>query len=116
MTIKSDVYSFGVVLLELMTGKRAMDEERPGVEETLIDWAKPFLSDERRIFRIMDTRLEGQYPKKGAQAGGALALRCLDADSKSRPSMKDVLTTLELMQSAKTAPGTPRRQQGLRDR
>lgn len=109
LTIKSDVYSFGVVLLELLTGKRAMEEDRAGSEDTLADWAKPFLSDQRRILRIMDTRLEGQYPKKGAQGAGALALQCLDTDPKNRPVMKEVLATLEQLQMAKSTPGTPSR-------
>lgn len=96
MTPKSDVYSFGVVLLELLSGRRAMDDERANfVEETLVDWAKPFLSDPRRVLRIMDTRLGGQYSKKGAQAAAALALQCLHTDPKNRPSMTEVLTALE---------------------
>ncbi|OAY57893.1 probable serine/threonine-protein kinase PBL18 [Manihot esculenta] len=96
LTPKSDVYSFGVVLLELLSGRRAMDDERANfVEETLVDWAKPFLSDPRRVLRIMDTRLGGQYSKKGAQAAAALALQCLHTDPKNRPSMTEVLTALE---------------------
>ncbi|KAL2333992.1 hypothetical protein Fmac_015205 [Flemingia macrophylla] len=74
LTPRSDVYSFGVVLLELLTGRRAVEDDRPGFsEETLVDWAKPFLSDSRRVLRIMDTRLGGQYSKKEAQA----AARCI---------------------------------------
>ncbi|XP_050204090.1 probable serine/threonine-protein kinase PBL3 [Mercurialis annua] len=109
LTPKSDVYSFGVVLLELLSGKRAMDDERVNyIEETLVDWAKPFLSDPRRVLRIMDTRLGGQYSKKGAQAATALALQCLHTDSKNRPSMMEVLTTLEkLNASADNTPRTP---------
>ncbi|GLT44729.1 hypothetical protein SLA2020_186110 [Shorea laevis] len=96
LTPKSDVYSFGVVLLELLSGKRALDEEGPGfAEETLVDWAKPFLSDSRRVLRIMDTRLGGQYSKKGAQAAATLALQCLHTDPKNRPCMTDVLRALE---------------------
>ncbi|KAG6631907.1 probable serine/threonine-protein kinase PBL2 [Carya illinoinensis] len=101
LTPKSDVYSFGVVLLELLSGKRAMDDDRAGfVEETLVDWAKPFLSDSRRVLRIMDTRLGGQYSKKGAQAAAALALQCLHTDPKNRPSMVDVLSNLERLPSS----------------
>ncbi|KAL2322122.1 hypothetical protein Fmac_026501 [Flemingia macrophylla] len=67
LTPRSDVYSFGVVLLELLTGRRAVENDRPRFsEETLVDWAKPFLSDSIRVLRIMDTRLGGQYSKKGA--------------------------------------------------
>ncbi|KAL6202698.1 hypothetical protein ACLB2K_026403 [Fragaria x ananassa] len=103
LTPKSDVYSFGVVLLELLSGRRAMDDERVGsVEETLVDWAKPFLSDSKRVLRIMDTRLGGQYPKKAAQAAAALALQCLHTDPKNRPLMIDILATLERLHSKET--------------
>ncbi|KAK1281190.1 hypothetical protein QJS04_geneDACA015056 [Acorus gramineus] len=94
LTVKSDVYSFGVVLLELMTGQQVVDEER-APEKTLVDWARPFLSDKRKMLRIMDTRLEGQYSRKGAQAVASLVLQCLNADPKNRPNMRDVLSTLE---------------------
>lgn len=99
MTPKSDVYSFGVVLLELLSGKRAMgDENAGGAEETLVDWAKPFLSDSRKVLRIMDSRLGGQYSRKGAQAAAAIALRCLNNDPKNRPAMTEVLASLEQLQ------------------
>ncbi|XP_060216140.1 probable serine/threonine-protein kinase PBL3 isoform X1 [Lycium barbarum] len=102
LTSKNDVYSFGVVLLELLSGRRATGEENPGgAEETLVEWAKPFLSNSRRVLRIMDTRLGGQYSKKGAQAAAALALRCLHVDPKLRPTMDEVLATLELLPSPK---------------
>ncbi|CAN4119777.1 unnamed protein product [Withania somnifera] len=102
LTPKNDVYSFGVVLLELLSGRRATGEENPGgAEETLVEWAKPFLSDSRRVLRIMDSRLGGQYSKKGAQAAAALALQCLNVDPKLRPTMDEVLATLELFPAPK---------------
>ncbi|KAL6009782.1 hypothetical protein ACLOJK_000211 [Asimina triloba] len=107
LTLKSDIYSFGVVLLELLTGRRAMDDDRGIVEETLVDWAKPFLTDGRKMLRIMDSRLGGQYPKKGAQAIAALALQCLHTDPKNRPPMKEIVCTLEDLQMPRSAPRTP---------
>ncbi|XP_012834525.1 PREDICTED: uncharacterized protein LOC105955356 [Erythranthe guttata] len=38
LTLKSDVYSFGVVLLELITGRPAMDTARPTEEQNLVSW------------------------------------------------------------------------------
>lgn len=38
LTIKSDVYSFGVVLLELITGRRALDTSRPVDDQSLVSW------------------------------------------------------------------------------
>ncbi|MQM19820.1 hypothetical protein Taro_052834 [Colocasia esculenta] len=103
LSAKADVYSFGVVLLELLSGRRALDKTKIGVEQSLVDWAAPYLGDKRTLFRIMDTRLEGQYPKKGAYAVASLALQCLHNEAKLRPRMSEVLATLELLQDSKDA-------------
>ncbi|XP_038900470.1 probable serine/threonine-protein kinase PBL3 [Benincasa hispida] len=108
LTPKSDVYSFGVVLLELLSGKRALDQEKVGrVEESLVDWGKPLLSDGKRMLRIMDTRMGGQYSRKEAQAAASLALNCLHTDPKNRPSMSEVLDELERLHATKDVPRTP---------
>ncbi len=38
LTLKSDVYSFGVILLELITGRRAIDTTKPIDEQNLVAW------------------------------------------------------------------------------
>ncbi|CAH8387587.1 unnamed protein product [Eruca vesicaria subsp. sativa] len=114
LTAKSDVYSFGVVLLELLSGRRAVDKSKVGVEQSLVDWAKPYLGDRRKLFRIMDTRLGGQYPQKGAYVAASLALQCLNPDAKLRPKMSEVLAKLDQLESTTTKPGTGTRQ-GLVD-
>ncbi|RZC58680.1 hypothetical protein C5167_005985 [Papaver somniferum] len=95
LSAKSDVYSFGVVMLELISGRRAVDKTKVGIEQTLVEWARPYLVDKRKLFRIMDTKLEGQYPQKGALMAATLALQCLNGDAKARPKMSDVLNTLD---------------------
>lgn len=95
LTTKSDVYSFGVVLLEILSGKKAIDKNRPKGEHNLVDWAKPYLNKKSKVFRIFDPRLEGQYsPKRGLQAAN-IAHQCLSVDSRLRPSMDEVVTALE---------------------
>ncbi|XP_068638803.1 probable serine/threonine-protein kinase PBL3 [Aristolochia californica] len=103
LSSKSDVYSFGVVLLELLTGRRALDKGKLGIEQKLVDWAKPFLSDKRKLFRVMDSKLEGQYPQKAAHQVATLAVQCLYSEAKMRPRMAEVLATLEQLQTAKTS-------------
>lgn len=95
LTTMNDVYSFGVVLLELLTGKRAMDKKRAPREQNLVEWAKPYLKDHHKLDRLMDPRLEGQYSNGGAKKVAALAHQCLNHCPKSRPSMKNVVKILE---------------------
>ncbi|KAK7265781.1 hypothetical protein RJT34_33404 [Clitoria ternatea] len=94
LTSRCDVYSFGVVLLELLSGRHAVDKTKSRMEHVLVDWAKPYLGDRRKLFRIMDTRLEGQYPQRAAYTVAILALQCI-CEAKIRPQMSEVLTTLE---------------------
>lgn len=103
LSAKADVYSFGVMLLELLSGRRALDKSKIGIEESLVDWARPYLGDKRKIFRIMDPRLEAQYPKKGAHAVATLAMDCIGNDAKRRPQMSQVVATLEKLHDPKNA-------------
>ncbi|GAB4834842.1 Probable serine/threonine-protein kinase pbl15 [Ancistrocladus abbreviatus] len=98
LTTKSDVYSFGVVLLELLTGRRAMDKSRTKGEQNLVDWARPYLSSSRRLRYILDPRLAGQYSIKGAKEMALLALRCVSVNPKDRPLMPMVIQALEGLQ------------------
>lgn len=100
LTTRSDVYSYGVVLLEMLSGRRAVDKNRPSGEHNLVEWAKPYLANKRKIFRILDNRLEGQYTMDGAYKAATLALRCLSMEAKFRPTMDEVVTALEQLQES----------------
>ncbi|XP_076911234.1 putative serine/threonine-protein kinase PBL10 [Bidens hawaiensis] len=101
LSTKSDVYSFGVVLIEMLSGRRAIDKNRPPGEQKLVEWAKPYLPHKRKLFRVLDNRLEGQYTLDGTLATANLALRCVSTDPRFRPSMADVVKELELLQDPK---------------
>ncbi|PKU59013.1 Protein kinase APK1A, chloroplastic [Dendrobium catenatum] len=98
LTEKSDVYSFGVVLLEMLSGRRAVDKNRPLGEHNLVEWARPYLTNKRKVFRILDRRLEGQHSFEGAQKVASLAFRCLSSEGRLRPSMENVVAVLEQLQ------------------
>lgn len=102
LTPKNDIYSFGVVLLEMMTGRRVLDENRTTKEKDLVKWAMPYLRKEK-ISRIMDTRIQGQYSSRSAKIIGNLVIQCLSIDPRFRPNMVEVVSTLEQLQDSKPA-------------
>ncbi|GFP99364.1 protein kinase 2a chloroplastic [Phtheirospermum japonicum] len=101
LTLKCDVYSFGVVLLELLTGRRAIDDTKCHEEKILVNWVRLHVLDNGKVFRIMDTKLEGQYCKRSAYVAANIALRCVNHEPKYRPPMTDILEILENLPSNK---------------
>lgn len=79
----------------MLSGRRALDKNRPVGEHNLVEWAKPYLNDKHKVFRVMDARLEGQYSTKSARKVGLVAYQCLCTEAKFRPNMSDVVETLE---------------------
>ncbi|XP_016201383.1 probable serine/threonine-protein kinase CST [Arachis ipaensis] len=100
--VKSDVYGFGVVLLEMLTGLRALDTKRPTNQQNLVEWKRHSLSDKKNINKnIMDPRIEDQYSLKAATQAAQLTLKCLEPVPKNRPSMNEVLKSLESIAAIK---------------
>eukprot|EP00250_Pteridium_aquilinum_P004250 c14476_g1_i1 orf=190-1311(+) len=104
LSARSDVYSFGVVLLELLTGLKTVDNNRPQGQEKLVDWAKPMLGNKRQVMNIVDERLQGQFPRRAVYKVANLSLQCLDEVAKSRPSMQEIVDLLEPLLHAREAP------------
>ncbi|ESQ38559.1 hypothetical protein EUTSA_v10028670mg [Eutrema salsugineum] len=95
LTSRSDVYGFGVLLLEMLLGKRAMDKSRPCREHNLVEWARPLLNHNKKLLRIIDPRMDGQYGTKALMKVAGLAYQCLSQNPKGRPLMNHVVEVLE---------------------
>ncbi|KAE8670589.1 Serine/threonine-protein kinase PBS1 [Hibiscus syriacus] len=101
LTTKSDFYSFGVVFLELISGRRAIDIERPEEEQNLVAWVEPLLKDRQKFKMIADPLLQEKYPVKALYQALAVAAMCLQEDADSRPLIGDAVTAVEFLAKRK---------------
>ncbi|XP_020214706.1 probable serine/threonine-protein kinase PBL5 [Cajanus cajan] len=104
LTFKSDIYSFGVVLLELITGRKAIDHTKPPKEQNLVAWARPLFRDRKKFSQMVDPLLEGQYPMRGLYQALAIAAMCVQEQPNMRPVIVDVVTALNYLASQKYDP------------
>ncbi|GAA0151936.1 hypothetical protein LIER_10543 [Lithospermum erythrorhizon] len=115
LTFKSDIYSFGVVLLELITGRRAIDMTKRGAEHNLVLWAKPLFKDRKKFREMADPALEGRYPTRGLYQSLAIAAMCLQEQPNMRPVIADVVTALNYLASQKFDPDSPSSQRAKQE-
>ncbi|XP_068645749.1 serine/threonine-protein kinase PBL27-like [Aristolochia californica] len=94
LSLRSDIFSFGVVLLEIITGRKAIDISKDAVAPSLVAWARPSFKDRRKLEKLADPMLQGQYPKRGLYRALAVAAMCLQEQPAVRPAIADVVTTL----------------------
>jgi hypothetical protein len=92
---KNDVYSYGVLLLELITGRRAIQKKL-----SLVTWCKEFLTSDQSLLPVLLPRmvdrgiLPAEYSLEQLQNVVKVARACLDDNPERRPSMKEVLIGL----------------------
>ncbi|XP_037419722.1 G-type lectin S-receptor-like serine/threonine-protein kinase SD2-5 [Triticum dicoccoides] len=104
ITEKVDIYSFGIVIVEIICGRRNLDESQPEERVHLIS----LLQEKARcgkLFDLVDTSSNDmQFHMEEVREMMELAMWCLQVDSSKRPLMSTVAKVLE---GAMTLEATP---------
>ncbi|GAA0150751.1 hypothetical protein LIER_09618 [Lithospermum erythrorhizon] len=95
ITEKSDVYSYGVVLLELLSGRSAI-EPQAGDGLHIVEWVKRKMGSFEPAITILDQKLQGLPDQKVQEMLQTLgiAMFCVNPSPGERPTMKEVVALL----------------------
>ncbi|KAJ6719759.1 hypothetical protein OIU79_007403 [Salix purpurea] len=87
---KTDVYAYGVLLLELITGRQALDSS----QQSLVMWAKPLLQN-NSIKELVDPILADAYNSEQMDRLACTASMCIHQSPSERPQMSQVVRVLQ---------------------
>ncbi|XP_068651521.1 LRR receptor-like serine/threonine-protein kinase RGI5 [Aristolochia californica] len=101
ITEKSDVYSYGVVLLEVLSGRSAV-EPQFGDGLHIVEWVRKKMGSFEPAINVLDTKLQGlpdQMVQEMLQTLG-IAMFCVNSSPAERPTMKEVVALLMEVKSS----------------
>ncbi|GFP83152.1 putative serine/threonine-protein kinase [Phtheirospermum japonicum] len=94
LTRKSDVYSFGVVLLEIVSGRRPIDDYHwQNGKQFLVEKAWE-LYNTKRLIELVDCALNGEFSEDEAVRFMRVGLLCVQETTRLRPTMSIALKML----------------------
>ncbi|KAI3996711.1 hypothetical protein MKX01_041011 [Papaver californicum] len=95
VTRKVDVYAYGVVLMEILTGRKALDENLPDEQSHLVTWFRRVLINKDSVRKHIDPTLDPDDETYGNILTVAeLAGHCTARDPSQRPEMGHAVNVL----------------------
>ncbi|PRQ59202.1 putative protein kinase RLK-Pelle-RLCK-VIIa-2 family [Rosa chinensis] len=95
----------GPIWLHQSVRAGSLDKSLSTVQQNLVDLAKPYLASKRRVLKVFDPRLKGQYSVAGALKAANLAKQCLSEEPEFRPNMTEMVKALEQLQEPEDMKG-----------
>ncbi|KFK44712.1 hypothetical protein AALP_AA1G293100 [Arabis alpina] len=92
LTAKTDVFSFGILLLEMISGREAIDLNFS--PSCIVDWAVPLIK-RGDYTAICDSKIENRPRSVVIRILAVMAARCVRSTAKKRPDMVEVVECLK---------------------
>lgn len=92
LTAKSDVFSFGILLLEIVSGRDAIDLNHS--PSCIVDWAVPLIK-RGEFAAICDSKIRNRPQSVVIRKLAIMAARCVRSTAKKRPDMSEVVECLK---------------------
>lgn len=91
LSTKTDVFSFGILLLEIISGRKAIDVGYSPL--SIVDWAIPLIR-RGRIIDVYDPRIEPPKDPRVRKHLAVIAAKCVRSCRERRPSMKEIAESI----------------------
>ncbi|KAL1541991.1 non-specific serine/threonine protein kinase [Salvia divinorum] len=105
LTKGSDTYAFGIILLEVLSGRRAVEERLAEDEVCMSIWAQDKIR-KGKTDQIVASNLKGDISEDCLKTFVGVVKRCLHLDPKKRLTMTRVVAQLELALEQQERKGT----------
>ncbi|MCH84293.1 putative receptor protein kinase TMK1-like [Trifolium medium] len=95
LTTKVDVFSFGVILMELITGRKAIDDSQPEDSMHIVPWFRRVHLNKDSLHKVIDPAIDlNDETLASIHTVAELAGHCSAEEPYQRPNMTHVVHVL----------------------